>query len=98
MTRDQSYQNIITVPLIKFNVTFLVLNQSDYVKSACAAIAFRNTGTNNLFINNTLMLVPGDNFIVNGNEQEIDETVYNVTFDPVGTGTNVCVIARKFYI
>lgn len=53
------------------------------------AVLIKNTGSVNLFINQ-FPLAPGDVFESNLlNPDMVDETLYNITFDPVTIGTKL---------
>lgn len=59
----------------------------------CNAITFVNTGSTDCFINKFL-LAAGASLSINGNENEIDVTVYNISFTG---GTGILSVIRKFY-
>jgi len=46
----------------------------------CNAIVFINSGTVNVSLNDIFLLVPGASIALNGNQNEIDSTIYKITF------------------
>ena len=48
----------------------------------CNSILFVNSGTGNVFINDVFTLFPGASLSLDGNQNEIDTTVYKVAFAP----------------
>jgi hypothetical protein len=78
------------------NIAAYVQNQS-LTTNNINAIAFYNTGSNSVIINNSYPLAPGGVFAVDGNAGEVDETKYSFIFVP-GAGTNTCVVVTKEFI
>jgi hypothetical protein len=58
-------------------------------------ITFTNAGTNTAFLNQTVKILPGGSIRFVGYPDEIDETVYNVSFASPGTGE--LYVFRKIY-
>jgi len=52
------------------------------------AITFINSGTLNVLINDIFLLIPGASLSLNGNQNEIDSTVYKISFAS-GAGTKL---------
>jgi hypothetical protein len=82
--------------LVEFNVKFELVNTSQVIRSDCNAITVLNTGTVNAVLNGVTLL-PGGSFQVQGNELEIDRSIYNVFFDPAAVGTREVYVIRKQY-
>lgn len=78
-----------------YNINISSQVQSTPVASNCAEIAFINFGATTVVINNGLPLAPGASVSFNGNQNELDTTIYTLTFPP--TGNNNCVVIRKYY-
>ena len=53
----------------------------------CNAILFVNAGTSNVFLNDIFPLDPGESLTIAGNQNEVDTTVYKISFR--GAGTNI---------
>lgn len=70
-------------------------NAPSEIRSDCNAITFFNTGTSNVQING-LNIQPGQFFVSEGNEGEINRTRYRLSFS--GVGSEVCTVIRKIYI
>jgi hypothetical protein len=71
-------------------------SQATAVRSDCNAITFFNQGTTVVRLNNAIPIPPGGSISFAGNYNEIDRTIYNITF--VGAGNNLCWVLRKVYI
>ena len=69
---------------------------SPWINSNCNEIAFWNTGTSNVIINNVINLLPNDFVSLNGNINELDKTQYIYSF--TGTGTNSLIVIKKTYL
>lgn len=79
--------------LIDARTDMLLVVDNKQVESNCISIGFRNQGTTNVIINDSLVLVPGDKtFSINQDEGYIDRTLYNIKFD--GAGTKSLLVVR----
>jgi hypothetical protein len=75
---------------------FQVLNQSATIKSDCNGVMFINQSTIDTVQVNGTPILPGQTLSLNGNENEIDETIYNITLVAV-PDPNTFFIITKFY-
>ena len=64
------------------------------IRADCNSITFINSGTANIQING-VNLIPGAQLVSQGNEGEINETRYRLSFSP--GGTEICKVIRKIY-
>jgi hypothetical protein len=78
----------------KYKVEFTQYNEQNIeVKSDCNAITFINNGTTfDLAINNILLIPPGGSIAIEGNENEIDTTTYNLGV------RETCIVLRKLFV
>lgn len=81
---------------LSYNIDLFQAVQSQQVSSDCAELAFINLGTANVVLNHSVTIPPTAALSFNGNRNEWDRTVYTVTFQ--GAGTQICIVARKYYI
>lgn len=81
---------------IRYVNTLQQYNQTDYIDSNCVEISFLNNGTQNVLLNNTYTLLPGDFIAFDGKQGELDITKYNIVF--TGAGIPSCIIAKKTYV
>lgn len=79
----------------KFTEDFQLYNQTSEVKSECNALTVINTGTTTAILNG-LEILPGDQYISPGNENELNLTRYRLSF--AGVGTEQVLVIRKVYI
>lgn len=84
-----------------FENEFQTINTVDQVRADCNSITFINTGTSVAQVNGINLkpaIVAGQNgeqLVSEGNEGEIDKTLYRISFS--GAGSNVVQIIRKVY-
>lgn len=78
----------------KYRIEIQQYQQNYNVIAQCNNITFVNTGTINVQIN-TFILVPNSSLSIGGNENEIDTTIYNVSFQGATNG-NLIVIKKIF--
>jgi len=78
-------------PFIEETQTY---NQPGEVRADCNAITFLNIGTTTMQVNG-VTVVPGAQYISTGNEGEVNQTRYRVSF--AGVGDDVCQVIRKIY-
>lgn len=77
----------------KIEIQDYAVNQK--LKPLCNAITFINGGTNTLTVNK-LPLLPNQSLSIEGNENEIDTTDYNIVFPDATAGNLVYVIIKRF--
>ena len=80
--------------LKKFTEVFQLYNQPQEVRSDCNSITVINIGTATAVFNGVEIL-PGDQYVSNGNEDELNVTRYRLSF--TGAGTEQCMVIRKIY-
>jgi len=78
----------------KYRIEIQQYQQNYNVISQCNNITFINTGSINVQINQ-FTLVPNSSLAIGGNENEIDTTVYNVSFQGATNG-NLIIIKKIF--
>lgn len=78
----------------KYRIEIQQYQQNYNVTSLCNNITFINTGTIDVQIN-TFILVPNSSLSIGGNADEIDTTIYNVSFQGATNG-NLIVIKKIF--
>lgn len=78
----------------KYKIEFTQYNEQNIqVISNCNAITFINNGaTLPIIINNVLEIPVGGSIAIEGNENEIDTTTYNVVVK------ETCIVLRKLFI
>ena len=81
--------------LRKFGLDFTNYTITQQAKTNCNSLQVINNGTSNVSINNALVLIGGQTFTVEGNNDEILVDILTITFDNLGI--NSCVIIRKTY-
>jgi len=81
----------------RYKIDILVYNNSNQVTSNCADITFFNNGTNDATINNGLVLSPGQSIVFSANNNELDTTIYSISFQNNGK-LNALVVFRKIYV
>lgn len=69
--------------------------QSIRVQSNCNAITILNTSTTVPFYVNNVLIVPGNQFLVEGNEGELDQTEYFIDMKGV---QGECTIIKKMFV
>lgn len=80
--------------MIKFYEYFQIYNQPQEIVSNCNSITVINIGTATAILDG-LSLVPNAQYISQGNENELNESRYRVSFS--GGGTEVLLVIRKIY-
>lgn len=73
---------------------FQLYNIPQELRADCNSITVINTGTSNAIIDG-LTIVPGAQYYSSGNENEINQSRYRLSFD--NTGTNEVLVIRKIY-
>jgi len=78
----------------KFYEYFQLYNIPQELRSDCNSLTVINTGTSTAIIEG-LEVLPGQQYYAPGNEDELNETRYRLSFDNLGT--NVVLVIRKIY-
>ena len=78
----------------KFIEEVNLINQTVEIRSECNSLTFINIGTANAVING-VTIAPGEQYYVQGNENEINQTRYTISFS--GVGTEQVQLIRKIY-
>jgi Na+-transporting NADH:ubiquinone oxidoreductase subunit NqrF len=77
----------------KYKIEFTQYNdQNIQVISNCNAITFINNGTLAIVINSILEIPAGGSIAIEGNENEIDVTTYNLVV------RDTCIVLRKLFL
>lgn len=78
----------------QYKVDFLTIVQDGAVRSDCGDITFINRGLGNVTINASLTLGNNQSITLSANENEIDKTIYTLSFSsPSGR----CIVLRKIF-
>jgi len=78
----------------RFYEYFQLYNIPQELRADCNSLTVVNTGTSVAIIEG-LEVQPGAQYYAPGNEDELNETRYRLSFD--NTGTNVVLVIRKIY-
>ncbi len=78
----------------KFREEFELVNQTKEIRANCNTLNVINIGTATAIING-INILPGEQYFVNGNEGEFNETRYRISFS--GAGTEEVQVIRKIY-
>ena len=89
-------QFILNSPYIKFDVNMITYDLNGYVTTNCNSITFINYGTNTVTIEGGVILQQNQSISIDGNQGEIIEKSFLVTF--TGSGYNNLVTIKKNYI
>ena len=73
---------------------FQLYNIPQELRADCNSLTVINTGTSTAIIEG-LEVLPGQQYYAPGNENELNETRYRLSFDNLGT--NVVLVIRKIY-
>jgi len=73
---------------------FQLYNIPQELRADCNTLTVINTGTSTAIIEG-LEILPGQQYYAPGNENELNETRYRLSFDNLGT--NVVLVIRKIY-
>jgi hypothetical protein len=73
---------------------FQLYNIPQELRADCNELTVVNIGTSSAFIEG-LEILPGDQYVSNGNENELNQTRYRLSFDNLGD--NVVLAIRKIY-
>jgi len=80
--------------MLNFTEDFQLYNQTQIVKSDCNSLTIVNIGTATAILNG-LEIAAGAQYVILGNENELNVTRYNLSFGPVGT--EIVMVIRKIY-
>lgn len=80
--------------MIKVYEYFQLYNIPQELRADCNTLTVINTGTSTAIIEG-LEILPGQQYFAPGNENELNETRYRLSFDNLGT--NVVLVIRKIY-
>lgn len=86
--------------ITKYTTTTEVFYNQTEIKSDCNSILFVNTGTTNAIVDG-LLLNPGQQLQISGNECELNVKSYPVAFQALtGESTNIgsVTVIRKFFV
>ncbi len=78
----------------KFREEFELVNQTKEIRANCNTLNVLNIGTATAIING-INILPGEQYFVQGNEGEFNETRYRISFS--GVGTEEVQVIRKIY-
>jgi len=78
----------------RFYEYFQLYNIPQELRADCNELTIVNLGTSIAIIDG-LEIANGDQYVAPGNENEINETRYRLSFD--NTGTNIVLAIRKIY-
>ncbi len=81
--------------MIKIYEEINAVVQPGEVRSDCNSITFVNQGTATISVNAFLTLLPGAQYISQGNVNELNTTSYNIA--ATTAGTFAVAVIRKFY-
>lgn len=81
--------------LIEYDVNFISYGLNGFVTSNCNSITFTNYGTNQVTIDNGVVLQTNQSLAINGNAGEIINKQFLITFS--GAGTNNLITIKKNY-
>jgi hypothetical protein len=80
--------------LIEYDINMITYSQNGFVTSNCNSITFINYGTNSVTIESAV-LSQGQSLAIPGNQGEIINKTFLITFS--GAGTNNLVAIKKNY-
>jgi hypothetical protein len=78
----------------KFREEFELVNQTKEIRANCNTLNVLNIGTATAIING-INILPGEQYFVQGNEGEFNETRYRISFS--GAGSEEVQVIRKIY-
>lgn len=81
--------------IIPAGISLQVFTGNDYIPTNCNAIYFRNQGTSTVTLNNKLVLQPGQDFSLNGNDGELFSFQWSLMFS-TGATNNLLVMWKQF--
>lgn len=81
--------------MVKYYEDFQLYNQPQEVRSDCNSLTVINTGSTTAIING-VEIAPGDQYVILGNEREVNVTRYRLAFS--GAGTEQVMVVRKIFM
>jgi hypothetical protein len=81
---------------IKYKLSFSTYQNSTQFNSDCSDITFVNNGASSCIINNDFTLAAGASLSVSCQANEIDTTIYQISFTPSGLNNSLQVIKKNF--
>lgn len=81
--------------MLKFRLDIQQFFESKRIASNCNAITILNTSTTIPFWVNNVQIVPGNQFIVEGNENEFDVTEYFIDMKGL---QGQCTVIKKMFV
>ena len=79
----------------KYYEDFQLYNQPQEVRSDCNSLTVINIGTSTAILNG-VQITPGTQYVILGNEGEVNVTRYRLSF--TGAGTEQVMVIRKIYM
>ena len=86
---------IIKAGYIEYDVNMITYSQAGFVTTNCNGITFINYGTNSVTIEGQVVLTTGQSLSIDGNQGEIINKTFLISF--TGAGTNNLVTIKKNY-
>jgi hypothetical protein len=80
--------------MIRFREEFELVNQTKEIRANCNSITIINIGAATAIVNG-ISIVSGNQYYVQGNENEYNETRYRISFS--GAGSEEVQVIRKIY-
>jgi len=80
--------------MIRFREEFELVNQTKEIRANCNSITIINIGGATAIVNG-ISIVSGNQYYVQGNENEYNETRYRISFS--GAGSEEVQVIRKIY-
>lgn len=80
----------------KYKISFLTYQNATQFNSDCSDITFVNNGASSCIINNDLILPPLASISINCQDNEIDTTIYQISFLGAGLNNSLQVIKKNF--
>lgn len=78
----------------EFYEYFQLYNTPQELRSDCNSLTVINTGTATAVLDG-LLITPGSQYVISGNEDELNVTRYRLSF--TGVGTEIVTVIRKIY-
>jgi hypothetical protein len=80
---------------MKYYEKFEIVNQTQEIQSDSNSLTIVNTGTATAVLNG-LEIAVGDQYVILGNEGEVNVSKYRLSF--IGGGTEQVILIRKIYL
>lgn len=80
----------------KYKLSFATYQNATQFNSDCSDITFINNGASSCIINNDFTLAPLASLSINCQDNEIDTTVYQISFTSAGLNNSLQVIKKNF--